>query len=1044
MTAVRRAGNVLRGLVALVVLVALTAGVPILLVATVGNPVPSGWTWTGSLTNDAILGLLACVAWVFWAQLVLCVVVEVLAEIRLATGRSADWLARIPGTFGGQQTLARVLVQAVVAIGATSAVVGSAGPWVTHADAAEPAQPAVAADPIPQAAVGVPQPKGTTTTEVIVERGDTLWSIAERHLGAGERWREIAELNDGHRMNDGSTFVSAHTILPGWSLAIPSTAPAHLAHDVVTVETGNTLWEIAAEEYGDGTKWPRIYRPNKDKIGDPHWIYPGQRFVIPDQGRVETPKAQDPRDDPPPIVDPPQEQSEPEAKPEDTPTPSLEPIETSAPGSPTAADAAHSAGEDGGWHLDTATVTRALLGGGGFLAAAMLSMYVGRRRTQTRNRPSGRAAPRVAQHLRAEEKALRGIGGAALAPAAFFDSALRELAQRAEDEGFALPEVVSARLDDQSLDLCLAVPTGNAPRPWQAASEGTVWRLTRAHVPVVPDRMAPYPAIVTLGDDAEGGTWFVDLEGAGVIQVVGDAEVGADLVRFIAAELALNPWTDVEGVSVVGIAEDVVRLNQGRLFADPELDIERLTKVARQMADTIAISGRDVLASRVADWANGWVPEVTVAAVGARDKHDASQLVGELLDEMERVRGRTSVVLLTLCDEPITSRAFTLTATEDGALSTPWGVVKPNRLTSTEADTLGRMFDDADTDGDELIPTAIGTDGEPTPADEAGALVEKLTEARCTTGDPYSVLPRPDRAYVEAAATTAEDLSALAPAVPPSETAAALANDPGLDADLADWLDPATSRPKLRVLGPVELHAKGEKTKEVESRPAYFAELTAYLSCHPNGLTPNQVAADFRIQNNTLHTRLGQLRRWLAKKPDSGEWYLPNAQWMRGQKIYRLDGILCDADLFRRLRSRGEARGPEGIEDLRRALNLVEGPPYDQQRSKGYGWLVDTPADHYLTAAIVDVAHVVATHALTEGDPNLALWAAEKAILAAPSEDKPRLDLARARQLMGEEVDAERYLGREILNRSDDDRAPLDTSHRTKEIIHRFNQRGHP
>ena len=60
----------------------------------------------------------------------------------------------------------------------------------------------------------------------------------------------------------------------------------------------------------------------------------------------------------------------------------------------------------------------------------------------------------------------------------------------------------------------------------------------------------------------------------------------------------------------------------------------------------------------------------------------------------------------------------------------------------------------------------------------------------------------------------------------------------------------------------------GRQTKEVESRPAYFAELAAYLAAHPAGRTPNEVAADFGIQNNTLHTRLGQLRKWLGKQPD--------------------------------------------------------------------------------------------------------------------------------------------------------------------------------
>ena len=33
------------------------------------------------------------------------------------------------------------------------------------------------------------------TTTVVVQKGDTLYSLARVHLGAGKRWREIADLN---------------------------------------------------------------------------------------------------------------------------------------------------------------------------------------------------------------------------------------------------------------------------------------------------------------------------------------------------------------------------------------------------------------------------------------------------------------------------------------------------------------------------------------------------------------------------------------------------------------------------------------------------------------------------------------------------------------------------------------------------------------------------------------------------------------------------------------------------------------------------------
>ena len=139
--------------------------------------------------------------------------------------------------------------------------------------------------------------------------------------------------------------------------------------------------------------------------------------------------------------------------------------------------------EDSGIHIDGATITRALLGGGGFLAAGMLAVYVGRRRTQTRNRRSGRATPSVAPGLRADDKALRAIGADAGQRLAFFDSALRELAQLAEDSGLRLPDVAAARIDQERLELHLAHPELAAPDPWIASPDGSVWSVSLTHAP---------------------------------------------------------------------------------------------------------------------------------------------------------------------------------------------------------------------------------------------------------------------------------------------------------------------------------------------------------------------------------------------------------------------------------------------------------------------------------------------------------------------------------------------------------------------------------
>ena len=56
----------------------------------------------------------------------------------------------------------------------------------------------------------------------VVERGETLWSIAGEEMGAPTRWPEIWELNRGEDMGDGSVLVEPDLIMPGWRLELPT------------------------------------------------------------------------------------------------------------------------------------------------------------------------------------------------------------------------------------------------------------------------------------------------------------------------------------------------------------------------------------------------------------------------------------------------------------------------------------------------------------------------------------------------------------------------------------------------------------------------------------------------------------------------------------------------------------------------------------------------------------------------------------------------------------------------------------------------------
>lgn len=61
----------------------------------------------------------------------------------------------------------------------------------------------------------------------------------------------------------------------------PKKEPTKAASRSYTVKKGDTLWAIAKRMYGNGADYTKIVNANKGKIKDPHWIYPGQSFVIP-------------------------------------------------------------------------------------------------------------------------------------------------------------------------------------------------------------------------------------------------------------------------------------------------------------------------------------------------------------------------------------------------------------------------------------------------------------------------------------------------------------------------------------------------------------------------------------------------------------------------------------------------------------------------------------------------------------------------------------------------------------------------------------------
>ena len=191
---------------------------------------------------------------------------------------------------------------------------------------------------------------------------------------------------------------------------------------------------------------------------------------------------------------------------------------------------------------------------------------------------------------------------------------------------------------------------------------------------------------------------------------------------------------------------------------------------------------------------------------------------------------------------------------------------------------------------------------------------------------------------------------------------------------------------------------------------------------------------------------IGVVRKWLGDNPRTGRPYLPPATQTRaageaGVWTYQVDDVLVDADLFRRLRARGQARGDEGQEDFDTALRLVDGPPFSDIRKTGWSWLLDAESrdDEILACAIVDVSHDVVAAAVQAGDLDRAARVVKVATNAAPFDEVACVDHAAVLVAQGHDTAARKYLDEAVVGRSDDKLGPIDLPDHTTEAIDRLN-----
>ena len=303
--------------------------------------------------------------------------------------------------------------------------------------------------------------------------------------------------------------------------------------------------------------------------------------------------------------------------------------------------------------------------------------------------------------------------------------------------------------------------------------------------------MAPYPTLVAVGVADDDATWLLDLEAANLVDLRGDRGACQDLARFMAAELALNVWSDDIDVSLAGFDEELVTLNPARLRRQETPDVAALVKAVRRAREATETTGLAVVAGRVdGRGVDSWTPTILIngsASAPQQFRGDVERLIEDLAGGPARI----PIALVALDAGPASSSGATISLDSDRRFTLqPWGVqMVANRLTTEDARTLNALLDDRDT-ADQPMPAASGSQPSDHLSDEAGALRVALTEPRVEAGTQGSLLPHPDATYVASAATTTADLAALSPSVPARTRESVLAVDPSLDDDVADWYAP--------------------------------------------------------------------------------------------------------------------------------------------------------------------------------------------------------------------------------------------------------------
>ena len=1060
-----------KSLSAALLLIILVAGIPAALIMLAGNPLPPLEVLQGMLSQPDYGGKLLfgtffpLVAWAAWATFAFSIIIEIPAALR---GIKPP---RIRG-LGPQQAFAAALIGAILFTATAGSLAGA--PSAQATEPVTPTQTVSAPQTISEATTtpGVMQAAQKTETPAsnlptyTVQTGDSLWKIAEHHLGDGTRYKEIAQLNYDKIQPDGRTLTQEHWIDPGWTLTLPADATtAALAAATHTVAPGETLTGIAQEALGDAAQADAIFdaststvQEDGQNLTDPNLIQPGWKLTIPTEttaaAMTEAPAAPQPTppETPTPVVETPQAQAPAPASEAPAPAKDTQPDALAgmgiAPTSPATKDAPAKPQSNQAPAPSTATQeaasaevldTRTIGGLGAIACAGILSVLGLLRLRQRRRRQPGKRLNMPSGDSATVELQMRSVEDPLLV--ADLDAGLKFLAEWAQDTNTALPQMFSARVAQDEIAIYLAAPA-ELPAPFiRAEKDGTVWTLDASQIPEL-NRIpsAPYPALVTLGQDANNAHIMVDLEFLGSLNIDGTAEYQAQALNAMAIEMASSPWGEDLQITLVGIAEGLpAALQTGRVrhLDDMNALLTRLRgKVKATEAAFAALGVSSVEEARaLGSDAQSWIPEIVI--LGTTPEEPARTELADLVSRIPRLgiaavtagqlagdwtlnlHDHSTAILAPIglqltpqmISDPEYAQILTLLATTEGldAPGPEWARnLDPEEINLVDLTAQDEAEAEAPVRHLEAVPEDVALDGESEQSQEAAPVEAEDPSAAVS-------IPEADEADIALAQTGAaspvQEEEAPAEEAPLQGATAAVVREV-LGEETQEDLNPI-----ICILGPVVVrNIRGEvpttaKQAVSTATVARCTALAAFLALNPGASSesfhqafwPNQDPAGKTASSNR-NKLSNQTRNWLGQDKE-GDPYMPHAA-LEG---YRLDdSVLTDWGVWLDLIGEDLAQTP--TPRLVAALRLVRGQPFAGVKESNYAWAEVMRQE--MIAAICDAAHELANRSIRTKQAANGRLAAAKGIMVDPTNEAMWRDAMLAEHVAGDRSGIEKTVAK--------------------------------